>query len=67
MPNKLQPATGNWGAGFLPSLYQGTTLRPGGVPILNLDPPADMDRDRQRRLLDLAGEWNRGHARQRPG
>ena len=58
---------GNWGAGFLPSAYQGTTLRPGGVPILNLDPPAGMDRDRQRRLLDLAGEWNREHARQRPG
>jgi hypothetical protein len=58
---------GNWGAGFLPGAYQGTTLRPGGVPILNLDPPADMDRDRQRRLLDLASKWNREHARQRPG
>jgi hypothetical protein len=58
---------GNWGAGFLPSAYQGTTLRPGGVPILNLDPPAGMDRERQRRLLDLAGEWNREHARQHPG
>ena len=23
---------GNWGAGFLPSAYQGTTLRSGGVP-----------------------------------
>jgi len=58
---------GNWGAGFLPSAYQGTTLRPGGVPILNLDPPSGMDQQRQRRLLDLAGEWNREHARERPG
>src|SRR5262245_26328210 len=53
---------GNWGAGFLPSAYQGTRLRPGGGHILSRGGPADMDRYRQRRLLDLAGEWNLEHA-----
>ena len=30
--------TRNWTSGFLPPLYQGTTLRPTGLPILNLQP-----------------------------
>ncbi len=29
----------NWGAGFLPSVYQGTWLKPKGDPIENLQPP----------------------------
>ncbi len=32
-----------WGSGFLPAAYQGTTLRPGSNPILNLKPPAHRD------------------------
>ena len=28
-----------WGSGFLPGSFQGTTLRPGADPILNLKPP----------------------------
>ncbi len=58
---------GNWGAGFLPAAYQGTTLRSGGTPILNLDPPDQMSLARQRRLLDLAQAGNRQHAADRPG
>jgi hypothetical protein len=30
----------NWGAGFLPSVYQGTWLKPDGDPIENLKPAA---------------------------
>ena len=32
----------NWGAGFLPSIYQGTALKPQGAPIDNLYRAADM-------------------------
>ena len=43
-----------WGSGFLPASYQGTLLRPGANPILNLR-PADpsFTRARQRKTLDL--------------
>ena len=57
----------NWGAGFLPSSYQGTLFRARGSPLLNLERPADLDGDRQRRLLDLAGELNAAHRDARPG
>ena len=29
----------NWGAGFLPGVFQGTALNAQGAPIDNLDPP----------------------------
>jgi|SRR5579871_478715 len=57
----------NWGAGFLPSAYQGTLLRPQGQPILNLNRPADLTRDDQRAMLDLAGKLNAAHQAQHPG
>ena len=57
----------NWGAGFLPSEYQGTPFRPQGSPILNLIPPAGLGPERQRRMLDLAAELNREHASLHPG
>jgi hypothetical protein len=57
----------NWGAGFLPSAFQGTLFRARGSPLLNLERPADLDPARQRRLLDLAGELNREHRDARPG
>jgi hypothetical protein len=47
----------NWGAGFLPTTYQGTWLRPQGEPIDNLKPlVADA---RQRAQLDLLAKLNR--------
>jgi hypothetical protein len=48
-----------WGAGFLPAVYQGTLLRKGSTPILNLKPPADVSPLRQRRTLDLIQRMNR--------
>jgi Protein of unknown function (DUF1501) len=48
-----------WGAGFLPSTYQGTLFRPGPSPILNLKPATgEFDRDQQRRTLDLLKDLN---------
>src|SRR5205085_9405158 len=49
----------NWGAGFLPSVYQGTWLRPQGEPIDNLKRPAILSDERQRAQLDLIAELNR--------
>jgi len=52
----------NWGAGFLPSVYQGTWLKPQGEPIDNLKPPAHLDDARQRVQLDLLAQLNKQHA-----
>jgi len=51
----------NWGAGFLPSVYQGSWLKPQGEPIDNLNPPAELTDARQRAQLDLLAQLNRRH------
>lgn len=56
-----------WGNGFLPGQFQGTTLRPGTAPILNLNPAPDVSAARQAGLVDFVGRLNRRHARIRPG
>ena len=43
----------NWGAGFLPGVYQGTALNAQGAPIDNLVRPEVMSDPEQRRQLDL--------------
>jgi hypothetical protein len=47
-----------WGAGFLPTVYQGTLLRRGSAPILNLARPPDVGPEQQRRTLDLLRRMN---------
>src|SRR5579864_4370545 len=47
-----------WSAGFLPAVYQGTLLRKGPNPVLNLKPPADVSGEQQRRTLDLLRRMN---------
>ncbi len=54
----------NWGAGFLPSIYQGTWLRPKGDPIDNLHRPAGMNAEAQRAQLDLLRSLNQQHLAQ---
>jgi hypothetical protein len=49
----------NWGAGFLPAIYQGTWLRPKGDPIDNLERPAGMTDAQQRAQLNLLTKLNR--------
>jgi uncharacterized protein (DUF1501 family) len=51
----------NWGAGFLPGIYQGTALNPQGAPIDNLLRRPGMSDAQQRRQLDLLGRLNRAH------
>src|SRR5438045_4497768 len=47
-----------WGAGFLPPVYQGTLLRKGPNPILNLRPPAGAGGERQKRTDELLRKRN---------
>lgn len=51
----------NWGAGYLPSVYQGTWLKPTGAPIDNLQPPAELNSSRQQAQLALLSQLNRQH------
>ncbi|MDC0278784.1 DUF1501 domain-containing protein [bacterium] len=57
----------NWSNGWLPSLYQGTVIRPVEPRILNLQPPPKMKGEVQRHYLDLLSQLNRQHAESRPG
>src|SRR5207237_3785975 len=57
----------NWGAGFLPGIFQGTALNPQGVPIDNLEPDKTQGTAQQRRQLDLLKRLNAKHQEQRPG
>lgn len=68
LPDVALPQGGaaNWGNGFLPAHYQGTTFRAKGAPILDLAPRAEITRDHQRANLDLLAQLNRGHAAERP-
>jgi hypothetical protein len=56
----------NWNAGFLPGVYQGTALNPKGAPIENLRPLSHMNKDEQRRQLDLIAELNHEHLQSNP-
>ncbi len=49
----------NWGAGFLPSIYQGTALKGQGAPIDNLYRSPEMTQGQQRAQLDLLAKLNR--------
>ena len=55
----------NWGAGFMPALYQGTRIEPGTEPIANLHVPAGIDDARQRAKVDFLTRMNREHAQSR--
>ncbi|HXG47668.1 MAG TPA: DUF1501 domain-containing protein [Methylomirabilota bacterium] len=49
----------NWGAGFLPSVYQGTLFRSTGDPVLYLSNPKGVDDALQRASLDTVQRLNR--------
>ena len=69
LPRSSYPQGGaaNWSNGFLPAQFQGTPLRPDGSPILDLNPPPGITRERQRSNLDLLASLNNKHLEQRPG
>ncbi|WP_417736373.1 DUF1501 domain-containing protein [Rosistilla oblonga] len=57
----------NWSNGWLPSLFQGTVIRPVKPRILNLQPPPHLDGEIQSNYLDLLQSLNQRHAEQRTG
>jgi hypothetical protein len=48
-----------WGNGFLPAAYQGTILRGGEQPILNLNTPKEVSPDQQLATVSLINKLNR--------
>jgi Protein of unknown function (DUF1501) len=59
--------TNNWSSGFMPTMYQGTVLRPQEPRILNLDAPAHLRGEIQRQNLSLLDRLNRRHLESHPG
>ncbi|MFT7643011.1 MAG: hypothetical protein ACI9G1_004774, partial [Pirellulaceae bacterium] len=53
----------NWGAGFLPGVYQATPLNNASPAIDNLFRPSKQSATQQRRLMDLVQTSNRQHQR----
>lgn len=57
----------NWSNGWLPSLYQGTVVRPREPRILNLDPPSMVKGAPQERYLSFLSNLNKEHLKKHPG
>jgi len=57
----------NWQNGWLPSVYQGTVVRPQEPRILNLDPPAVLKGTPQEQLLGYVRRLNSRLLEQHPG
>lgn len=47
-----------WANGYLPAIHQGTLLRNGANPLLNLRPPAEVGPAESRRTFDLIRKLN---------
>ena len=62
----MQPNGGknSFGAGFLPSVYQGVQCRSKGDPVLYASDPAGMDRQIRRDTLDVLRDLNELQARE---
>ncbi len=56
----------NWGAGFMPALYQGIRLQGGNEPIPNLRTPEGVSEAQQRGKLDFLTQLNRDFAAAHP-
>jgi Protein of unknown function (DUF1501) len=56
-----------YGAGFLPASHQGTLMRGGDRPILDLLPPASRSPRSQRDVINLIDRLDRHHLEQRDG
>ncbi|HIC25642.1 MAG TPA: DUF1501 domain-containing protein [Gammaproteobacteria bacterium] len=57
----------NWSNGKLPSIYQGTMIRPVAPRIFNLDPPVHLKGYPQEEQLRLLAQLNNEHFEQHPG
>jgi len=57
---------GNWSNAWLPSIYQGTVVRPVEPRILNLDPTKTLAGKPQANVLKYLEELNQEHLREHP-
>jgi hypothetical protein len=57
----------NWQNGWLPSVFQGTVVRPQEPRILNLDPPPSLKGDAQARMLNYVARLNSDFRDRHPG
>jgi hypothetical protein len=57
----------NWSNGYLPSLFQGTVVRPAEPRIANLTPPPHLTSAAQRRYLGYLERLNQRHLAEHPG
>jgi hypothetical protein len=66
--NNAQVVNGprNWGAGFMPAVYQGTRLSEGSQPIPYLNTPEGFSQKRQLSKLDFVNQLNDRYAQQHP-
>ena len=55
-------AARQWAAGFLPSRHQGVHLRGRGEPVMYLDAPPGVTRDRQGAVVETVNALNAHHA-----
>src|SRR5690606_34822250 len=61
-----QSSINNWGAGFLPAVFQGTAFN-AQRPISNLESPDSVCANEDRATRDLLGKLNAEHQRRFPG
>ena len=57
----------NWQSGYMPATYQGVVVRSKGAPILDLNRPAHISDEVQRKMLDTLRKYNEDHAAANPG
>jgi hypothetical protein len=57
----------NWSNGWLPSIYQGSVVRPTEPRILDLTPPPHLKGKAQKRALEFLEQLNSRHVADRPG
>jgi hypothetical protein len=57
----------NWSNGWLPSIFQGTVVRPTEPRILDLTPPAHLKGRAQTRALEFLEQLNSRHMADHPG
>jgi hypothetical protein len=60
-------AINNWSNGWMPTMFQGTVLRPKDPRILNLDAPAHLRGRIQEENLGFLEKLNRRHLKRHPG
>lgn len=56
----------NWTCGWLPPIFQGTMMQAGKNPVVDLQSPANISSEQQRRNLDLLARLNEEHLKKHP-